>query len=64
MRGLCVLKRSVATGYSMNFLKNESGLNQALAYIHPLQRNLDTLPIDIEEVGMCSVVALKCVNKL
>ena len=53
--GLCILKPSMAT---------ESGLGQALAYIHPLQRNLDTSPIDIDEVCMCSVVGLKCVNKL
>lgn len=52
--GLCVLKPSAATGYSVNFLKNESGLGQALAYIPPLERSLHTSPVDIEEVGTCS----------
>ena len=53
VRGLCVLKPSAATGYSVNFLRNESGLGQALAYIRPLQRSLDTSPLAIEEV--CTV---------
>ena len=63
VRGLCVLKPSAATGYSVNFLKNESGLGQALAYIRPLQRSLDTSPIDTEEVRTCSFIGLN-VNKL
>jgi hypothetical protein len=31
-----------ATGYSVPFLRDTSGLGQALGYIRPLQRNLDT----------------------
>ncbi|CAH3146691.1 unnamed protein product [Porites lobata] len=50
VRGLCVLKPPTSTGYSVNFLRNESGLGQALAYIRPLQRSLDTSPS--EESGV------------
>ena len=34
-----------ASGYSVPFLRDSSGLGQALAYIRPLQRNLDTTPV-------------------
>ena len=34
------------SGYSVPFLRNNSGLGQALAYVRPLQRDLDTTPED------------------
>ena len=34
-----------ASGYSVPFLRDSSGLGQALAYIRPLQRDLDTSPL-------------------
>ena len=55
VRGLCVLKPPTSTGYSVNFLRNESGLGQALAYIRPLQRSLDTSPSEVRAVNR-----LKC----
>ena len=57
VRGLCVLKPPATTGYSVNFLRNESGLGQALAYIRPLQRSLDTSP-DVEEVRADNITLL------
>ena len=33
-----------ASGYSIPFLRDSSGLGQALAYIQPLQRYLDRNP--------------------
>ena len=38
------------TGYSVPFLRDSSGLGQALAYIRPLQRDLDSNPVNIFEV--------------
>lgn len=32
------------SGYSVNYLRDVSGLGQALAYLRPIQRNLDTSP--------------------
>ena len=55
VHGLCVLKPPTSTGYSVNFLRNESGLGQALAYIRPLQRSLDTSPSEVRAVNR-----LKC----
>ena len=55
VRGLCVLKAPRSTGYSVHFLRNESGLGQALAYIRPLQRSLDTSPSEVRAVNR-----LKC----
>ena len=57
VRGLCVLKPPATTGYSVNFLRNESGLGQGLAYIRPLQRSLDTSP-DVEEVRADNITLL------
>lgn len=34
-----------ASGYSVHFLRDSSGLGQALAYIRPLQRDLDRSPV-------------------
>ena len=34
-----------ASGYSVPFLRDSSGLGQALAYIRPLQRDLDRTPV-------------------
>ncbi len=33
-----------SSGYSVNYLRDVSGLGQALAYLRPIQRNLDTSP--------------------
>ena len=51
MRHLVVLKPSVTTGYSVKFLRDESGLGQALAYVRPLQTSLDSTPVHVQEVG-------------
>jgi hypothetical protein len=44
-RNLMLINAPV-TGYSVKFLRDESGLGQAIAYIRPLQRNLDTSPLE------------------
>jgi hypothetical protein len=43
-----VLITSPVTGYSVPFLRDSAGLGQALAYIRPLQKNLD-LSTSIDE---------------
>ena len=55
--GLCVLKpqRRVVTVYI--FLRNESGLGQALAYVHPLQRVHD-MPLSVTVIILSSRVAI------
>ena len=40
-----------ATGYSVPYLRDSSGLGQALAYIRPVQVSLDLSPIEVEEVN-------------
>ncbi|XP_033901583.3 uncharacterized protein LOC117427214 [Acipenser ruthenus] len=48
-----------ASGYSVKFLRTESGLNQAMAYIQPLQNNLEsTAKREAEECQ--EVVMEKC----
>ena len=36
-------------GYSVPFLRDAAGLGQALAYIRPLQKDLDTFTIESTE---------------
>ena len=55
--GLCVLKTPAASGYSVHFLRNESGLGQALAYLHPLQRVHD-MPLSVTVIILSSRVAI------
>ena len=38
-----------AGGYSVPFLRDAAGLGQALAYIRPLQQDLDTTAVEITE---------------
>ena len=42
-----------AAGYSVPFLRESAGLGQALAYIRPLQKDLDTSPLQSDE-QVCS----------
>ena len=36
-------------GYSVPFLQDSSGLGQAIAYVRPIQQNLDTTPLESED---------------
>ena len=40
-----------ATGYSVPYLRDQAGLGQALAYIRPLQVELDVSPVLTDKVG-------------
>ena len=40
-----------ATGYSVPYLRDQAGLGQALAYIRPLQVELDISPVSTDMVG-------------
>ena len=46
-----VLINPPATGYSVPFLRDSAGLGQALAYIRPLQKDLDTDTVCLENRG-------------
>lgn len=46
---LALINPPAAGGYSVPFLRDAAGLGQALAYIKPLQRDLDTAPLQITE---------------
>ena len=50
LKRLLLLKPPLATGYSVKYLRDDCGLGQALAYIRPLQRNLNISPVDVPEV--------------
>lgn len=39
------------SGYSVAFLRDCSGLGQAIAYVRPLQRDLDTTPLSLLPEG-------------
>ena len=48
-----VLITPPATGYSVSFLRDSAGLGQALAYIRPLQKDIDisiSLEQEVEQV--------------
>ena len=40
-----------ATGYSVPYLRDQAGLGQALAYLRPLQVELDVSPVSTDTVG-------------
>ena len=46
---LILIKPPPSGGYSVPFLRDSAGLGQALAYIRPLQRNLETSALVLEE---------------
>lgn len=46
VRELVVIRPPLNVGYSVSFLRNESGLGQALAYVRPVQRSLDISVMD------------------
>ncbi|XP_028407185.1 uncharacterized protein LOC114529572 [Dendronephthya gigantea] len=52
------------TGYSVPFLRDSSGLGQALAYIRPLQRNLSKIFNQAEEINLDGddVLKIECVD--
>ena len=52
--------RPPATGYSVFYLRNQASLGQALAYLRPLQLELDVSPVQNDMVGAFS--NKKCVN--
>ena len=58
--GSLVVLRQPACGYSVKYLRESSGLGQALLYIWPLQMNLDTSPEDMPEDCENIVVSEKC----
>ena len=55
-KSLVLLRPPVSVGYSVKFLRDESGLGQALAYIRPLQRSLD-VSLHAKEVSLSEVIA-------
>ena len=55
-KSLVLLRPPVSVGYSVKFLRDESGLGQALAYIRPLQRSLD-VSLHAKEVSLSDVIA-------
>ena len=48
-----VLITPPATGYSVPFLRDSAGLGQALAYIRPLQKDIDLSVEVVEELQVC-----------
>ena len=46
-KGLVAINPNTACGYSVKFLRDESGLGQALAYIRPLQKHLDISAVEV-----------------
>ena len=58
--GSLAVLRQPACGYSVKYLRESSGLGQALLYIRPLQMNLDTSPEDMSEDCENIVVSEKC----
>lgn len=36
-------------GYSVQFLRDSSGLGQAIAHLKPIQQNLDTTPLESDD---------------
>ena len=55
-KSLVLLRPPASVGYSVKFLRDESGLGQALAYIRPLQRSLD-VSLHAEEVSLSDAIA-------
>ena len=51
-----VLIRQPASGYSVKYLRESSGIGQALLYIRPLQMNLDMSPEDLDDTEFDSEV--------
>ena len=48
VKELVVVRPPSLSGYNVPFLQNESGLGQALAYIRPVQKNLNITELDLE----------------
>ena len=46
-RALVTINPHMVSGYSVRFLRDESGLGQALAYIRPLQKDLNMSPLEV-----------------
>ena len=49
-----------ASGYSVPYLRDSSGLGQALAYIRPVQVSLDLSPVEVDEVNYI-IKNLQCI---
>lgn len=54
VKDLVFIRPPPLTGYAVPFLRNESGLGQALAYVRPVQRNLDISELDLGSKVMYS----------
>ncbi|XP_028390775.1 uncharacterized protein LOC114515675 [Dendronephthya gigantea] len=52
------------SGYSVSFLRDASGLGQALAYVRPLQQDLDTKvnPVSDADLNTTNVQKVECIN--
>ena len=48
VKELVIIRPPANVGYAVPFLRNESGLGQALAYIRPVQRNLDISTVALD----------------
>ena len=55
-KSLVLLRPPASVGYSVKFLRDESGLGQALAYARSLQRSLD-VSLHTKEVSRSDVIA-------
>ena len=51
-------------GYTVNFLRDCAGLGQAIAYIRPVQCNLNQDPIEavLEDCQVCTILQVKTVS--
>ena len=52
------------SGYTLNFLRDCAGLGQAIAYIRPVQCNLNQDPIKavLEDCQVCTILQVKIVS--
>ena len=52
------------SGYTVHFLRDCAGLGQAIAYIRPVQRNLNQDPVEavLEECKVCTILQVKMVS--
>ena len=52
------------SGYTVNFLRDCAGLGQAIAYIRPVQCNLNQDPIEavLEDCQVCTILQVKTVS--
>jgi len=52
------------SGYTVHFLRDCAGLGQAIAYVRPVQRNLNQDPVEavLEDCKVCTILQVKMVS--